>query len=104
MTKLEQKIDLALKKEPDYSKMDDLSADVWRKIRASQHDDQPMFAIPNGLKFATVALSLIALVAISQISFQKNSLQADIFDLRYFSYQASPTFQIASLNRYEMNP
>lgn len=100
MVDLQYKIDDALQHEPDYSRLDNLSRDVQRKIRMSEISGRAAFSIPFFIKAGTLALCCLALLAVSQISFKAQPDAADIFDLRYFSYQADPSMNFASVNTY----
>ena len=57
----------ALKHEPDYSCLDSLQHDVWRKVRMSESPIRAAFHIPVFLKVGTLALCCLALLAVSQI-------------------------------------
>ncbi len=101
MTEMEQNIDSALKQQPDYSRLEDLSVDVWRRIRTARVSHLKGVTIPFGLKVSAFALCLLAFVAISQVTFHSNQNHPDIFDLRFFSHQSIPSLNLASVNTYE---
>lgn len=104
MNELENKIDKALKQEPNYNRLNTLSYDVKRRIRDSEQVQYSNYTIPSVLKLGTLMLSVLAFVAIAQISFQPDFHQADIFDLRFFSHQSIPSLNLASVNTYEYLP
>lgn len=102
MMDLQHKIDEALRHEPDYSRIDNLSRDVWRKIRMAEDTSRGAIHIPVFLKAGTLALCVLAILAVSQMSFKAEAEKADMFDLRYFSYQADPSLTFASVNTYRL--
>jgi len=104
MQDLEHKIDISLKQQPEYCRLDNLSKDVWHRIRSARGSKHYGFSIPVGFKMTVFALSLLAFIALSQVSFQEGRYQADIFDLRFFSYQSIPSVNLASVNTYEFRP
>lgn len=104
MSDMKHIIDRALKQHPDYSRLDGLSADVWESVRKSRKLERNSFHIPMGLQLGTIALCLIAILAVVQVSFQPDYLQADLFDLRFFSYESAPSLNFASVNTYEFTP
>lgn len=104
MKNLRHTIDSALRNKPDYGRLDNLSEDVWKRIRASRKEKQGGLVIPTGFKVATLVLSLLAFVALSQVSFRTGRYQADLFDLRYFSYQSEPTLNLALVDTNEFRP
>lgn len=104
MKDIQQKIDDALGQNPDYGKLDNLSADVWMRVRNKQKQSGSSSFIPLSLKVATVSLCLLAMLAVSQVRFQQGNVQADLFDLRFFSYQSTPSLNFASVNTYELVP
>lgn len=104
MSRIDDRIDSALKQDPDYSKLQTLPYDVKRKIRSVNQSTYGSYTIPPMLKLGTVMLSVLAFVAIAQISFQTAPSQADIFDLRFFSHQSIPSLNLASVNTYEYEP
>ena len=104
MNEIENKIDKALKQEPDYSRLNTLSRDVRGRVRDIKQLKYSNYTIPPILKFGTLMLSMLAFVAIAQISLQPDSNQADIFDLRFFSHQSIPSLNLASVNTYEYLP
>lgn len=99
-----QKIERALEQHPDYSRLDDLSADVWKRVRENRMSESGGLHFPVGFKMGTVALCLIAVLAVSQVLFQRDGFKADLFDLRFFSHQADPSLNFASVNTYEFTP
>jgi len=104
MKDMEHKIDRALKQQPEYLRLDKLSNDVWHRIRAARGLKYNSFTIPVGFKMSAIALSLLAFIALSQVSFQDGQYQADIFDLRFFSYQSITLVNLASVDTYEFTP
>ncbi len=104
MKNLERKIDLSFKLQPNYTRLDNLPRDVWAKVRERRMEEPVGFAMPFSLKLGTLVLSVVAVIALSQVSFKQEPFQADFFDLRYFSYQAAPSLNIASVNTYEFAP
>lgn len=104
MLDMKQKIDRALEEQPDYRRLDNLSSDVWKSVRERRESGRSNFYIPMSFRLCTLALCLIAMLAISQVSFQPDHTQADLFDLRYFSYQSAPSLNFASVNTYEFTP
>ena len=94
-------IDKALNEPPDYRRLTPLAMDIHRRIEANCGGEVIAWQLPPGFRIGTVALSLLALLAFSQVSFQSRAFQADIFDLRFFSYQAAPSLNFASVNTYE---
>ena len=104
MKDINHMIDKALNEQPDYSRLDSLSVDVWDKVRAKRKARGNGLRIPLGLKVGTAAMCLIAIFAISQISLSTGQLRADLFDLRFFSYQSAPSLNFASVNTYELQP
>ncbi len=104
MKDIAHKIDRALKHQPEYCRLDNLSNDVWQRIRAVRELKHNSFTIPVGFKMSAIALSLLAFIALSQVSFQDGQYQADIFDLRFFSYQSITVVNLASVDTYEFTP
>lgn len=100
----EHKIDKALQQQPNYSQLDNLSEDVWRKIRSTRKDTPGGFVMPVSFKIATLGLSLLAVFAFAQVLSQNTPGQSDLFDLRYFSYQSTPTLNLASVETYKFTP
>ncbi len=104
MLDTKQKLDRALQQKPDYRRLDNLSADVWERVQAEQQQGVIGFHTPllSGIgRLSIISLCLIALLAISQVFFQPgNMMQPDLFDLRYFSHQAAPSLNFASVNTY----
>ncbi len=102
MKNLNSKIDQSLADKPDFGKLDRLQSDVWTKI-----DDKELtvnyWYIPTGLKFGTVAVSILALVALTQLSLQPLPFESDMLDLQVFSAESTPSINIASINTYEFN-
>ncbi|WP_419176266.1 hypothetical protein [Desulfosediminicola sp.] len=104
MDNIRRKIDSSLRKHPDYRRLENLSGDVWERVRSARKEDKTGFVIPLGFKVATLGLSLLAFVALSQVLLQANQYQSDIFDLRYFSYQSAPSLNLASVQTWEFTP
>lgn len=104
MKDINHMIDKALHEQPDYSRLDNLSVDVWDKVRTKRKAFGNGLRIPLSLKMGTLAICLIAVFAISQISLSSGQLRADLFDLRFFSYQSAPSLNFASVNTYELLP
>lgn len=104
MNEIEQKIDIALKQEPDYSRLQTLPHDVRSRVRGIKKMKYSNYTTPLILKFGTLMLSVLAFAAIAQVSFQTDSNQSDIFDLRFFSHQSIPSINLASVNTYEYSP
>lgn len=99
-----QIIDRTLEEQPDYSRLDNLPHDVWKTIRKSRELKRNDVRLPLSFKFTTVVLSLLVFLALSQLSFQPDRYQADIFDLRYFSHESTPSLNIASVSSYGYTP
>jgi len=99
---MQRKIDEALRQEPDYSRLDTLSQDVQRKIRMAENANRRVFRIPFFLQAGTLALCCLAMLAVWQIVYQAEADRADMFDLRYFSYQSDPSMNFASVNTYRL--
>lgn len=104
MNKIEHKIAKAFHQEPDYRRLNTLSYDVRRRISDVEQLKDSDYRISPVLKFSTLLLCALAFVAIAQVSFQSDSTQADIFDLRFFSHQSIPSLNLASVNTYEYVP
>ncbi len=104
MNEIENKIEKALNQEPDYSRLSTLPYDVQRRIRDVEQLKYSNYSISPVLNFSTIMLSVLAFIAIAQVSFQPDSTQTDIFDLRYFSHQSIPSLNLASVNTYEYLP
>lgn len=100
MKEVERRIAKALKAQPDYRRLDSLAKDVWTRIGNPPQKDAVSFTIPMGLKMGSLALTLLAVFALSQISSYQKPVQADIFDLRYFSYHSAPSLNLSSINKY----
>lgn len=104
MQKFDRTVDSALKKQPDYGRLDNLSTDVWEKVREVDRENQNVLRIPKIVQGGAVALSLLALIALSQVSLRPEKSQTDIFDLRYFSYRSIPSANLVALSDYEFRP
>jgi hypothetical protein len=104
MRDVQKKIDLSLEQHPDYSCLDSLSADVWRKIRGTRAFNTPGLVIPFGVKVSALVLVILAVAAVSEITLKRTVSPADPFDLRYFSYQTMESLNLASVNTYELTP
>lgn len=104
MRDIEKLIDHSINKQPDYSRLDNLSSDVWKRINQVRFPERTDIAIPFGIKVTALATVIIAITALSQISFINHFKMKDPLDLRYFSYQTVPAFDLAAINTYELEP
>lgn len=100
MKDLESKIEQSLTTEPDFGKLNRLQSDVWNKIDTRELKNSFSY-IPVGLKAGTIVVSLLALIAVSQVSFKQLPAENELLDLHFFSVQATPSITIASINTYE---
>jgi hypothetical protein len=101
MKKFDEKIAGAIEQDPSYDCLDRLGHDVWRKIRNTRANKGPSawfnFTLTPAMKAFSLILLLGSCLALSQISFNK-SVEPDLFDLRYFSYQSLTTTTLLSMN------
>ena len=104
MKDINHMIDKALGERPDYSRLDSLPVDVRNRVRAERNATGRGLSFPLSLKVGTIAMCLLAVFALSQISLSTAQLRADLFDLRFFSYQSTPSLNFASVNTYELLP
>ncbi len=102
MKDLNSKIDQSLAAKPDFGKLGKLQSDVWTRIDNKELTISSWY-IPTGLKVGTFAVSILALVALTQLSLQPLPFASDILDLQVFSAQSTPSINIASINTYEFN-
>lgn len=105
MDKFTTKVLTAIQEEPSYKKLDKLHGGVWRDIGGttlSRDTWQLGFSINPMAKMAGVALLFVSCLALSQVTF-KPSIQRDLFDLRYFSYQMLPSTDVVVAS-YEVKP
>lgn len=103
MADINKKLTQALQP-PDYRRLVHLGNDVWDRIDDKGVKAKIDFAIPFGLKASALALVVVAFIALSQVSFTGGGYQADLFDLRYFSYQEIPSVNLAAVNTYKLAP
>ncbi|TKB10791.1 hypothetical protein [Desulforhopalus sp. IMCC35007] len=101
MEKFDKKLVRTIQQDPDYTCLDGLGHDVWQSIRGSRGDKNTEawlnFTLTPAIKAFSLVLLLGASLALSQISFNK-SVEPDLFDLRYFSYQSLTTTTLLSMN------
>lgn len=105
MDKLNVKIATAIDQEPHYESLKTMRSGVWGKIRERKHPT-PLglldFTFSPLMRGTGIALLIVSCLALSQISFQPKA-EKDLFDLRYFSYQALPTTDVVVAS-YEVKP
>lgn len=104
MQNINRKIDNALQQQPDYTRLDNLSRDVWQRVTDAESENQNVLRIPKTIQAGAVALCFLALIALSQVSLRPGKSQTDIFDLRYFSYRSIPSANLVVLNYNEFRP
>jgi hypothetical protein len=101
MDKFDEKIADAIQQDPSCDSLDGLSHDVWQKIRGTRASEGRgvwlNFTLTPAIKVFSLVLLLGSCLALSQISFNK-SIEPDLFDLRYFSYQSLTTTTLLSMN------
>ncbi len=90
---IDELLDRSLKKTPDYSKLNRLEDDVWRKIKQSNTiKKQSNIAFPiwsnMQIRYVCLTLALISGILMAKPQQHKQYPQSDILDLKIFSPSA----------------